>query len=283
MAGEHAERRSGEQALFIALEAMNARFYERFSSGFHSTRGGEWKAWHTLFDRLPASPLSVLDVGCGNGRFAAALAAERAAHDVPREVSHYLGLDRCEALLAYARERDLPFPCQWLSWSWDALLDREAFDDLSQRPQDGPALYGRFDLVLLFGVTHHIFSFSRRLQLLHWVSAQLAEGGRLWVSFWDLGAHPRLIRRRLSWEQHRDSLPEDLSPLEENDWLLGWGAHQDTPRYCHWSDAEEVKLISDALTSIDQTLSAELVEEGGLNRYLEISRSVSTTEALSLL
>ena len=102
------------------------------------------------------------------------------------------------------------------------------------------------------------------------------------MSFWDLGAHPRLIRRRLSWAEYRDSLPEDLSPLEENDWLLGWGAHQDTPRYCHWSDAEEVRALADALTSSDQRLSAELIEEGELNRYLEISRSATISNALSL-
>ena len=78
---------------------MNARFYERYAEQFDGTRMSGWAGWEELIDLLPReAPLSVLDLGCGNGRLARVL--ERATQRDPRlQVSAYHGVDRCHPLL----------------------------------------------------------------------------------------------------------------------------------------------------------------------------------------
>lgn len=51
------------------LNAINRAFYATVANDFDQTRGTAWPGWKRLQPYLTL-PLSVLDVGCGNARFA---------------------------------------------------------------------------------------------------------------------------------------------------------------------------------------------------------------------
>ena len=51
------------------LNAINHAFYATVADDFDQTRGTAWPGWKRLLPYL-TTPLSVLDVGCGNARFA---------------------------------------------------------------------------------------------------------------------------------------------------------------------------------------------------------------------
>src|SRR5258706_16420982 len=81
------------------LNDINRRFYEVTAESFDQTRQSPWPGWEALLPYLPPrqTPLSVLDVGCGNGRFGVFL-AQHLGMDV-----HYHGVDNSAGLLVGAR------------------------------------------------------------------------------------------------------------------------------------------------------------------------------------
>ena len=90
----------------------------------------------------------------------------------------------------------------------------------------------------LFGVMHHVYSFSARVSLICWAAQFLKPGGVLSVSLWNFGAQPRYHTKYLDWSEHaQEGLTLDL--VEEGDVLLGWRGEVDTPRYCHWMSPDE--------------------------------------------
>jgi|GEM_PF-1256646 len=245
MKGASEERREGQARVMRRLEALNARFYERYATQFDGTRMSAWEGWETIISELPRrAPFKVLDLGCGNGRLARVLqlAQER---DPTLHVEGYRGLDRCEALLEaaerHAHARGLSFPCSWARWGWGEL-DEQASASPWAQPEWG--------WVTLFGVTHHVFSFERRLALLSSAARCLAPGGRLSVSFWDFGASERWRGKQASWERVTAEWGDDRAWLEEGDALLGWGGSHETLRYCHWVSPDEELRLSDALCAL---------------------------------
>src|SRR4051812_30515699 len=87
------------------LNAINRAFYTTVADDFDQTRGAAWPGRQRLLPYLPL-PLSVLDVGCGNGRFALFLhdnlAAGQPRHNADAPLLSYHGLDSNPALLAHA-------------------------------------------------------------------------------------------------------------------------------------------------------------------------------------
>ncbi len=251
-----------------ALQAINRRFYDRFASGFDASRGRPWPGWARLADRfLPAAgtPCAVLDAGCGNGRFGAFLAGRRTGP------LSYLGLDGCDALLSAAAER--------LEGRIEApeLRRLDLLEIDPERALDGR----RFDLVVLFGVLHHVPGAGARQDLLRRLGATLAPGGVLAASIWRLDRTPRYARRVVPWEAYnrrragRGSQPLDLDALEAGDTLLSWGGDVEHPRYCHFPDDAEIE----ALAAAPDLSPADRFEadgpSGGDNLYLVWRREPS--------
>src|SRR5215216_2276581 len=82
------------------LNDINRHFYEVTAESFDQTRQSPWPGWEALLPYLAPqqAPLSVLDVGCGNGRFGVFL-TKHLGIDV-----HYHGVDNNAALLERARQ-----------------------------------------------------------------------------------------------------------------------------------------------------------------------------------
>ena len=235
----------------LALNEINRRFYRTSAEDFSASRDYPWLGWERIVAGLPEPPRSVLDVGCGNARFGAYLAAWLGG-----EFS-YLGLDASAELLALARRRDDLPPDT-------TLIERDLVADGSAEALPG----SQHALVAAFGLLHHVPSFARRRELLGRLAERLEPGGRLAVSVWRFGAFERFRHKQVPFGP-----PIETADLEPGDALLSFGQKPGTLRYCHFLDEEEVDrlLASVALPCLDRFVADG--REGALNDYLVLGRA----------
>ncbi len=223
------------------LETLNRAFYDTVATAFDATRSHPWPGWARLLPYL-AAPLSVLDVGCGNGRFGLFLQEQ-----LPPGL-RYHGIDNNAALLASAQAA-LP----------DARFEqRDALTDL-------PA--GPYDLVVLFGVIHHVPGTERRRALLRALAERVAPGGLLAFACWRFYEYERFNQRLEHWPEGWDREP--------GDYLLDWRQGEHALRYCHYVDDDEHGELV-AATGLDELLTyrADGADEA-LNRYSLLRRPAS--------
>lgn len=210
---------------------LNRRFYAARAAEFSRTRQQPWQGWRQVLDRAAkgkvaaGEALRVLDLGCGNGRFAKACARQLVCD------WFYKGVDASAELIEEARERlqDME-PVKFELVVGDLLAARAKF--WSSRD---------FDLVTLFGVMHHVPSRESRQELLGRAARCLAPGGLLAVSFWQLQDSERLMKRTVE----PSAVGLAGAALEPGDHLLRWG-DQDAVRYCHHTDLEEMVDLVEA-------------------------------------
>jgi SAM-dependent methyltransferase len=214
-----------------ALRRINRDFYSRHAADFDRTRHpGGWPGWRRVLEtaaRAADGPLRVLDLGCGNGRFA--LFLERNADLRGRRPFTYAGVDLSSELITHARTAATG-------------LDHISFqvDDIEERPLEEAT----FDLVVLFGVLHHLPGFDTRRRTLERVGSAVAPGGLLALTCWQFAADARFENRRLDWATEADVDPAELEP---GDHLLRWGQPESgARRYCHHTDEPELdRLVHD--------------------------------------
>jgi SAM-dependent methyltransferase len=253
------------QATVRRLNAINEHFYQQHAAAFDSARQAPWSGWervlvHTDLGRAA----SILDVGCGNARFG--LFATQHFRFAPA----YCGLDSSSELLAAARSWGEP---EWRLIEGDLVME----DLLPAAPEE------TFDLVVCFGVMHHIAGEANRRGLLERMAGRVAPGGILAVSFWQFGMDPRFARRVQEWEEFNRSSarPVDLEQLEPGDHLLYWGEipqgfSTESPaksRYCHYADPGEVERLVDGLPLSQVDAFTADGKSGDLNLYRILTRS----------
>ena len=230
----------------ILLE-LNRRFYQDYAVEFSATRQQPWQGWRQLLDRYAGrrEELSILDLGCGNGRFAAACDRQLGCR------WRYTGVDSSPGLIKEARVRIKRLEVSGVKASVGDLLAPD------QRLPKGP-----FDLVTLFGVMHHVPGVKAREHLLARAARRVAKGGLLAVSFWQLGDSERLMERTV--KPSEVGLPPKALKADEH--LLRWG-DGDVVRYCHHCGPEEATKIAGTtdLTPIE-TYRAD-GKGGGMNLY----------------
>ncbi|MCH2409482.1 class I SAM-dependent methyltransferase [Myxococcota bacterium] len=245
-----------ERKTIVTLGSINRRFYADHSSAFDRSRQHAWPGWKFILEKDWGDDISVLDVGCGNGRFLRALTASEL------KVREYVGIDTSISLLdkttIVAKELNLR---RLALYPIDLSLDK-----LELLPA------GSFDLIVLFGLLHHIPSKDRRLRLLIALQKLLAPHGRFAFSIWNFASRSRFSKNMVSWgDLSRYGFPEiEIDDLDEGDFLLKWGING--LRYCHQATVNEIILWK-------KSLEAELVahysadgKEGDLNEYLIFER-----------
>lgn len=212
-----------DDATRARLNAINRRFYQVTADSFDETRNHAWPGWERLLTHLRL-PLRVLDIGCGNGRFGVFLAE----HLQPSSTAllHYHGIDSSPALLTHA-DRALAHHA-----SPGSIYSLEERDIVESPPDDG-----LYDLVVLFGVMHHIPGASERQELVKSLAARVAPGGILGIACWRFYEYPRFRDRVVPW-------PDDIT-VEAGDMLLDWRRGEHALRYCHYvDDAEQAALVA---------------------------------------
>jgi len=205
------------------LNSINRLFYQTTADEFDATRGRPWPGWAEILPYIQrehnGETFSVLDVGCGNGRFGAYLADE-----LKLEIDYH-GIDNNPTLLDHAEKtlRDAPGMAYTLEQR-DVVLS--------------PPEIGEFDLVAAFGLLHHIPGNANRQTFVQQLAQRVRPGGILAFACWRFYDYERFRKRLIDW-------PEDLAnEIEAGDYLLDWRRGDVAWRYCHHvDDAEHAQLI----------------------------------------
>ena len=222
------------------LNAINRDFYRATAADFSATRQRAWAGWQRLLTAVGLPVASVLDIGCGNGRFARFLAGQQ------RQAFAYHGIDNCAELLA-AAQRQLADTSQLQSTliEWDVVLHGLA----------GPPA----QLVALFGLLHHVPGARQRRDLLRAAARSVLPGGALVFAAWRFYEAERFRRRILPWAAG--------IAVEKHDYLLDWRRGARALRYCHYiDDSEHAQLIEATGLRVIDDYRADGAE-GDLNRY----------------
>lgn len=204
------------------LNAVNRQFYATVAEDFDTTRGKPWPGWQRLLPdmrRLEARPLRLLDVGCGNGRFGVFVGGALARPVV------YHGVDNNDALLARASE------------SLGALANVEARLEARDIIVNGLP-DGVYDVVVLFGVLHHVPGAQHRRALVRALAERVTPGGLLAFAAWRFYDYARFRERIVPW-------PENVR-VEAGDYLLDWRRGANAVRYCHYVDDAEFAALAAA-------------------------------------
>ncbi|MCI0713056.1 MAG: class I SAM-dependent methyltransferase [Chloroflexi bacterium] len=223
------------------LNDLNKRFYETVASDFHETRGAAWPGWLQLLPHIQKyeGSIRVLDVGCGNGRFGAFL-----TENLPNPIDYH-GIDNNAQLLDFARH---------------LLADK--VNNLTLTQQDIVErlhVSGQYDLVVLFGVIHHIPGYQNRQHLMAQLTDHIASGGWLVFAVWRFYEYQRFRKRIISWDA-------DWS-VERHDYLLDWQRDTTATRYAHYVDDDEHQALIGA-TGLQEIITYRADgNTGDLNQY----------------
>jgi SAM-dependent methyltransferase len=230
--------------LVTHLNDINRAFYQATSDDFDQTRQTAWAGWARVRPYLSAGA-AVLDVGCGNARFAAFAGVGSA--DGPR---HYHGVDNSPQLLARAEQRLRALGGGFGLTLHDVIVDGPL-----------PAELTGCDLIVLFGVMHHVPSHALRATLLRQLGGRLARGGVLIWAAWQFLDDARLRERVVPWP------PELAGEVEAGDVLLDWRRGGQAVRYCHHCDEAEWAALTAAsgLTLVEEWWADGA--SGRMNRY----------------
>lgn len=242
-----------EEATAQRLLALNREFYATVAESFDATRAGLPIGWQQLKPYLPhsaaATALQVLDVGCGNGRFARALAQWH----VP---CTYLGVDGDARLLALATENTAALP------GVTSHFQQVDFTRAGWAATVGLASHS-FDLVVCLAALHHVPGYALRRQVVQELANLLAPAGVLIFSHWQFLTSERFVRKQIAWQ----TIGLQAQAVEAGDALLPWRQGHYAVRYVHQIDEAEMRrLATDTGLAVTTMFYAD-GKEGNLNLY----------------
>lgn len=235
---------------------LNRTFYASVAESFDSTRAnvapGMVQALGYLPDTAASGSLRILDVGCGNGRFA------RALDQLGRTVE-YTGVDADKRLLELARDRATGLRNVRVHFVQRDLAEVGWASGLAD-----PA---PFDAVVCLATLQHFPGHALRQRVVADLAALLAAHGRLIVATWQFLGTPRLAARQLSW----DTVGLTSADIEPGDALLPW-QETNSMRYVHQIDSDEMRsLAAGSGLRIAAQFSAD-GKEGNLNLFTILER-----------
>lgn len=222
-----------DQTLATKLAEINQKFYSQAHIYFDETRQKPWKGWETLLSKIPLAFSNCLDVGCGNGRFAALLAEHSSSFK-------YTGIDFNQELLDFAHQKlsDLEIDFK--------LIKANLLDDWNKEIDE------KFDLVVAFGVLHHIPGFQNRKLFLKKLSETLNNDGVLVITVWQFLKLKRFSNSMPNQQSILEELEISKNELEENDFILDWKRGTHAYRYSHLvSEYEFKKLLPKNIQIVD--------------------------------
>ena len=248
------------------LSRITSEFYAQQVQSFSATRQMPWQGWQKCLDAMPqllvGEKPSVLDIGCGNLRFARYLCDE--AGIVPEK---YFAVDNCKPLVesgdAGAHVHELSF------------IELDVIKSLLDGTLPSELTVPACDLVVAFGFLHHVPGAEKRLQLLRTLLEKAKPGGYVCVSFWQFMNSQKLsAKAQETTVQGLRALGIDASELEEHDYLIGWQDKANTWRYCHHFSQKELDELL-ASFGFDVHVCAQFSADGkdnNLNRYVILQR-----------
>lgn len=219
---------------------------------FTDSRSDLWEEEH-YFGSYIRDGLSILDLGCANGRVLKLLEKHKVA---------YTGVDANKAFVESAAEYARSFPM---------IASTFVNSDLRSLPVETQG----FDLVMCIATLHHLPSSAYQLQALREMYRVLKPGGLLLMTNWDLASQPGYVKKR---DALRKSHPELFDGLEKNDFLISWRwrlGGNTMYRYYHSFTPEELTAL---LTSVGFRVRSHEISTGAMNlRGQRVKKNIVTT------
>jgi len=244
------------------LNQLNKKFYNRVASHFDTSRQFYWHGWNRLLPHLTdlaerVQPIRVLDIGCGNARFASFLADALSESQI-----EYHGIDFNAQLLQAAEHRLAHFPHKTTLSQVDIVVSL-----LNKQPLVSEL---SFDLIVIFGVLHHIPSYQLRKTLLQVSADLLVPNGLLCCTLWRFLDQEKTEHNTLSPEEIHVNKEE----LEPHDYFVSWERGVTATRYCHFTpDYEEERLIAASELKLMDNFESD-GKEGKGNKYLVFKKLI---------
>jgi SAM-dependent methyltransferase len=235
------------------LLALNREFYTTVAEPFDATRAGlpvGWQRLHTWLSTLTDQPLRVLDVGCGNGRWAWMLEE----WGIP---CSYTGVDGDEKLLRLAAENTRHLTGVQSTFHQSDFTTPDWFAPLALQPAS-------FELIACLAALHHAPGYDLRSQVVQSLANLLAPTGVLIFSHWQFLRSERFVRKQIPWQ----TIGLTSAEVEPGDALLPWQQGGYAVRYVHQIDEAEMAAL--AQTAGLQVLTNFYADgkEGNLNLYV---------------
>ncbi len=138
--------------------------YDAFATTFSNSRKNlHWPELNYIMaDMLEYTPDSILDIGCGNGRFL------EQAEVSGFHLREYLGIDSSECMISEARKLHPDNQFESIGMQEIATIDRS------------------FDALLFLASFHHLESRIERVQVLQDSKKLLNPNGRIYMTNWNL-------------------------------------------------------------------------------------------------
>jgi tRNA (uracil-5-)-methyltransferase TRM9 len=246
------------------LNKLNLDFYQTVAQEFSDSRNYYWHAWDDLLLIIKSlginhQPLKVLDIGCGNGRFAKFLSEKLEKN------CEYIGIDNSSKLLNIAKENSKNYKNPNNTYKF---IKQDIITGLLKNKK---ITNQQFDLIIIFGVMHHIPSFDLRKKLFKQLESNLISNNSYLISsFWQFTKSPRFQKK------NHDPSSVNINPnnLEKNDYIIDWLRGKKAFRYFHFTDKNEVKKL---VENTDLKISKQFFADGGvgkLNLYTVLQKKL---------
>ena len=231
------------KSLISSLNQLNQNFYQQVSKDFSETRNFSWHGWHKVLKFLPNKKnLKVLDIACGNGRLLEFLEKELGNN------FYYLGLDNSTGLLQIAKNEHQKHKFKYFDIVANYLDNKKV-----ELPIDK-----NFDLIVAFGLTHHLPSFDAKKEFLISLKNNLSKDGIIFISNWQFAKEKsRFEKNSLSLKKIIKNKEINLSKkieliyllfsIGKNDYLLDWRRGERANkifRYCHYINEQEMTRLA---------------------------------------
>jgi tRNA (uracil-5-)-methyltransferase TRM9 len=244
---------------YCSIDSLNQNFYEKVYADFSSSRQYYWQGWHQLTQYLLSPntlPVRVLDLGCGNGRFAQFLLS------LGLQIE-YVGVDFSQNLI------DTAHPELKLNPNI-TLIAGNMFEYLQSE-------VANFDLIVSFGVLHHIYSIPKRNEFFDQIANLSHLNTDIILTTWQFMDSPELAKKVLSTEQMM-SITELVDTgiidcLGDQDYILDWNRGVRAFRYGHYYLKSEIASLA---TAAGLKIVSDFLDDGkngNGNRYYIITKS----------
>lgn len=223
--------------------SKNRDFYNAHALSWDQSRQSKWDGWLHVAEKLLMSTntsISVLDLGCGNGRFLSFL------RSIQQDFI-YAGADISRSLLAIARKE---YP--------ENIFQELDITDLNELHNFLQHQGKKYSLITLLAIAHHIPDPQHLAKILKTTDKFVEPGGAIVISFWQFISEPRIQKKLKEIDA--------TSQLYELDWKNDWNNSRRLKLYSKNEIAELAVALQEMNYNID-SFEAD-GKSGKLNYYL---------------